>query len=179
MEAAGKKNSMILIRYGIWMKKLRKVIYSTGEKEDQKETWISFEAAVLEREIQLSELWAKALQEEEGRPGGGGVGVGGLVSQLNLKRKRAAGTREKLRERNEVFYWSSESSRKSFFFFSLFLPPNLFYSAAFLDVCLSWILKLQNQVFMLKILASGIWPGVSEKVSLSFKYSFVLFPDHE
>lgn len=76
MEAAGKKNSMILIWYGIWMKKLRKVIYSTGEKEDQKETWISFEASVLEREIQLSELWAKALQEEEGRPGGGGGGGG-------------------------------------------------------------------------------------------------------
>lgn len=94
--------------YGKWYIQLGKKRTRKKHESPLKHRFLKGKSSFLSSGQKLS----RRRKEDRGAAGAGG----GLVSQLNLKRKRAAGTREKLRERNEVLYWSSESSRKSFFF---------------------------------------------------------------
>lgn len=94
--------------YGKWYIQLGKKRTRKKHESPLKHRFLKGKSSFLSSGQKLS----RRRKEDRGAAGWGG----GLVSQLNLKRKRAAGTREKLRERNEVLYWSSESSRKSFFF---------------------------------------------------------------
>lgn len=115
MEAAGKKIAWFWFdtvfgwrNYGKWYIQLGKKRTRKKHESPLKHRFLKGKSSFLSSGQKLS----RRRKEDRGAAGAGG----GLVSQLNLKRKRAAGTREKLRERNEVLYWSSESSRKSFFF---------------------------------------------------------------
>lgn len=121
---------------------------------------------LLQRESQIPRLWACAFQEEEERQGGERARETTVLAH-SLERKgqqaqEGSNPLWKLR-----IFWRV---------FSLcFSASNPFYSAAFLGVSLSWMLKLQNHDFMLEILARGTWPGLSGKVSSPFKNIFVPF----